>query len=1012
LSLEEDNKELIMATGIHTEKTFEAAIEESLLNNGDYVKGHSNDFDTSLGLFPSYITDFLKASQSKEWDKIANIHKADVEAKVTQRIIRELDLRGTLDVLRKGFTDYGVKFSMAHFKPESSLNPQAEINYNNNHLSITRQLYYEREGKNSLDMVIALNGLPIATIELKNQFTGQDISNAKKQYVFDRDATEPIFQFKKRSLVHFALDTDECSMTTKLAGKNTKYLPFNIGHNNGAGNPINKNGYRTSYLWEYVLTKDSLLDIVGKFLHLSVEDYELNGVKKQKESIIFPRYHQMQVVRELSKDAKEKGAGQNYLIQHSAGSGKSNSIAWLSYRLSSLHNDNNDRIFDSVIVITDRKVLDSQLQNTIYQFEHKQGVVQKIDENSQQLADAISAGSNIIITTLQKFPFILEKIGAIPNRKYAVIIDEAHSSQGGEASKKMKEVLSAKTLEEASTEESDSGLDEDAEDEMRKSMQARGKQDNLSFFAFTATPKAKTVEVFGTKGIDGKPKPFHLYSMKQAIEEGFILDVLKNYTTYKTYFKLSKQIEDDPNVNKKQAARAIGRFLSLHPHNLSQKTEVMVEHFRQVVAKKIGGKAKAMVVTGSRLHAVSYKEEFDNYIKEKGYTDIKTIVAFSGKVIRVGQPDATEVAMNGFKEKELPKKFGSGEYQLLLVADKYQTGFDQPLLHTMYVDKKLSGVKAVQTLSRLNRMCYGKEDTFILDFVNETEDILNSFQPYYELTTVAETTDPNHLYDLKGEIEKAQIIWQAEVDNFCNVFFKSSKALSVSEQGKLNSFIDPAVERYKKLPTESKDLNNAEVNQEDFKNTLKSFINLYSFLTQIMPFQDAELEKLFTYCRFLIKKLPRRSQKDRFQLGDEVSLEYYRLQKVSEQNIALEPLGEYGLDGKMEGGIRMAKEEKAALSEIIGVLNKKFGTDFTEADKLFFDQIEAELLADAKLGEQAKSNSMANFKFGFEDIFMDKLIGRMEQNQDIFTKMMDDKEFGGVVRDYMLKKVYTRLAGK
>ncbi len=998
-----------MANGIHTEKTFEAAIEESLLKNGGYVKGSSDDFDAGLGLFPSYVTNFIKASQPKEWDKIVNIHKADVEIKVIQRLIRELELRGTLDVLRKGFTDYGVKFSMAYFKPESTLNPQAEVNYNNNNLSATRQLYYEREGKNSLDMVIALNGLPIATIELKNQFTGQDITNAKKQYVFDRDATEPIFQFKKRSLVHFALDTDECWMTTKLAGKNTKYLPFNVGFNNGAGNPPNKHGYRTSYLWEYVFTKDSLMDIVGKFLHLSVEDYELNGVKKQKESIIFPRYHQLQVVRELTVDAKEKGAGQNYLIQHSAGSGKSNSIAWLSYRLSSLHNDTNERIFDSVIVITDRKILDNQLQNTIYQFEHKQGVVQKIDKDSQQLADAISAGSNIIITTLQKFPFILEKIGTVANRKYAVIIDEAHSSQGGEASKKMKEVLSAKTLEEAADEESDSGLDDDAEDEMRKSMQARGKQTNLSFFAFTATPKPKTVEVFGTKGTDGKPRPFNIYSMKQAIEEGFILDVLKNYTTYKTYFKLSKQIEDDPNVNKKQAARAIGRFLSLHPHNLSQKTEVIVEHFRQVVSKKIGGKAKAMLVTSSRLHAVSYKEEFDRYIKEKGYTDIKSIVAFSGKVIRTGLPDSTEVEMNGFKEKELPKKFGSGEYQLLLVADKYQTGFDQPLLHTMYVDKKLSGVKAVQTLSRLNRMCYGKEDTFILDFVNNTEDILTSFQPYYELTTIEESTDPNHLYDLKAEIERAQVIWQTEVDNFCNVFFKSAKALSVSEQGKLNAYIDPAVERFKKLRIESNDIAGEESNQEDFKNTLKSFINLYSFLSQIMPFHDVELEKLFTYTRFLNKKLPRRTKWDRFQLGDEVSLEYYRLQKISEQNIVMESQGEYGLDGKMDGGIRLAKEEKAALSEIIGILNKKFGTEFTEADKLFFDQIEAELILDTKLGEQAKSNSMANFKFGFEDIFMDKLIGRMEQNQDIFTKMMDDKEFGGLVRDYMLKKVYMRL---
>jgi type I restriction enzyme R subunit len=999
-----------MANGIHTEKTFEAAIEESLLTDGGYVKGRSEDFDTALGLFPTDITDFLKSSQPKEWDKISNIHKADIEAKVIQRLIRELELRGTLDVFRKGFTDYGVKFSMAYFMPESSLNPQAEINYGNNRLSITRQLYYEREGKNSLDMVIALNGLPVATIELKNQFTGQDITNAKKQYVFDRDANEPIFQFKKRTLVHFAVDTDECWMTTKLAGKNTKYLPFNIGHDNGAGNPPNKNGYRTSYLWEYVLAKDSLMDIIGKFLHLSVEDYEMGGVKKQKESIIFPRYHQLQVVRQITIDAKAKGAGQNYLIQHSAGSGKSNSIAWLSYRLSSLHDDADERIFDSVVVITDRKVLDNQLQKTIYQFEHKQGVVQKIDEDSQQLADAIVAGANIIITTLQKFPFILEKIGAIPNRKYAVIIDEAHSSQGGEASKKMKEVLSAKTLEEAEIEDDDAGLDDDAEDEIRKSMQARGKQANLSFFAFTATPKPKTIEVFGTKGTDGKPRPFHVYSMKQAIEEEFILDVLKNYTTYKTYFKLSKQIEEDPNVNKKQAARAIGRFLSLHPHNLAQKTEVMVEHFRQIVSKKIGGKAKAMVVTSSRLHAVSYKEEFDRYIKEKGYIDIKTIVAFSGKVIRTGFPDSTEVEMNGFKEKELPTKFGSGEYQLLLVADKYQTGFDQPLLHTMYVDKKLSGVKAVQTLSRLNRMCHGKEDTFILDFVNTTEDILESFRPYYVKTTVKESTDPNHLYDLVSEIEKAYIIWPSEVTNFCNVFFKSKKALSVSEQAKLNAYIDPAVERFKKLNEASNDLNGEEPNQEDFKNTLKSFINLYSFLSQIMPFQDVELEKYFTYIRFLYKKLPRRNQKDRFQLGDEVSLEYYRLQKIGEQNILMEPDEEYGLDGTMMGGIRLAKDEKAALSEIIGILNKKFGTEFTEADKLFFDQIEAELILDSKLGAQAKSNSMANFKFGFEDVFMDKLIARMEQNQDIFTKMMDDKEFGGLVKDYMLKKVYDRLS--
>lgn len=1000
-----------MAKGIHTEQTFEEAIESNLLEHGGYIRGNSTEFDVQLGLFPSYITNFLKQSQPKAWEKIANIHKDEVEKKVLQRLVKEIDFRGVLDVLRKGFTDYGVKFQMAYFKPESSLNPEADQLYKSNHLSVTRQLYYERVGKNSLDMVLSLNGLPIATIELKNQFSGQSVENAKKQYVYDREPNEPIFLFKKRALVHFAVDTDEAFMTTKLDGKNTRYLPFNLGYNNGAGNPPNPNGYRTSYLWEQVWSKDSFMDIIGKFLHLSVEEFEMNGVKKKKETIIFPRFHQMQVVRTVTADARTSGAGKNYLIQHSAGSGKSNSIAWLSYRLSSLHDDQNNRVFDSVIVITDRKVLDSQLQNTIYQFEHKDGVVQKIDKDSTQLANAITAGSHIIITTLQKFPFILDKIGEIPARKYAVIIDEAHSSQGGEATKKMKEVLSAKSLEDAERDEAYTGLEEDAEDEIRKSMQARGKQNNLSFFAFTATPKPKTVEVFGTIGKNGKPEPFHLYSMKQAIEEGFILDVLKSYTTYKTYFKLSKQIEDDPKVNKKKASRAIGRFMSLHPHNLAQKTEVMVEHFRQIVSKKIGGKAKAMVVTSSRLHAVRYKEEFDKYIKEKGYNDIKTIVAFSGKVIYDNAPEGvTEVEMNGFTEKELPRKFATDEYQLLLVADKYQTGFDQPLLHTMYVDKKLSGVKAVQTLSRLNRMCAGKEDTFVLDFANETQDILDSFQPYYELTSIRENSDPNHLYDLKSELEKANVIWESEVNNFCNIFFKTSKSLSASDQGKLNSYVDPAVERFKALPTEKDDAMGTITNQDDFKNTLQTFTRTYSFLTQIMPFSDVDLEKLFTYGRFLLKKLPRTSQNDKFKLGDEVSLEYYRLQKVAEQSILMESQSVYELEGGGQAGIRLTKEEEANLSEIINVLNKKFHTEFNTADKLLFDQIEEEMVMDEKLALQAKSNTIDNFKFGFEEMLLDKFISRMEQNQDIFTKMMDDKEFGDVVRSYMLKKVYDRLS--
>lgn len=1000
-----------MTKSIHTEATFEAAIEASLLENGGYVKGHSNDFDPFLGVFPNYIVEFIRTSQPKAWEKLNSIHKDDVEKKLVNRLLRELETRGTLDVLRNGFTDYGVKFKMAYFRPESSLNPDAEELYRSNHLSVTRQVYYQRIGKNSLDMVLALNGLPLITIELKNQFTGQTIKHAERQYRYDRDSAEMIFRFKQRSLVHFALDTDEASMTTKLDGDKTRYLPFNRGHNNGAGNPPNDVGYRTSYLWEDVWVKDSLMDIVEKFLHLQSEEYEVGGIKKFKETMIFPRFHQLEVVRKLTKHARDVGVGHNYLVQHSAGSGKSNSIAWLSYRLSSLHDASNNRIFDSVIVITDRRILDNQLQKTIYQFEHKEGVVQKIDKDSQQLADAISAGSNIIITTLQKFPFVIEKIGDLPKRNYAVIIDEAHSSQGGEASKNLKEVLSAKSLEEAEQEELQSGLEEDAEDAIRKSMEARGKQENLSFFAFTATPKAKTIQVFGTPDVDGKPKPFHLYSMKQAIQEGFILDVLQNYRTYKSFFSLSKKIEDDPKINKKQAARAIARFVSLHPHNLAQKTEVIIEHFRQVVSKKIGGKAKAMVVTSSRLHAVRYKEEFDRYIKEKGYSNLKTLVAFSGKVIYGAYPDGvTETDLNGFKEKELPERFASDDYQLLIVADKYQTGFDQPLLHTMYVDKKLHGVKCVQTLSRLNRMHAGKEDTFVLDFVNEAQDIQESFQPYYEMTIVEEQTDPNYLYDLKYEIEKAQIIWQSEVDNFCNVYFKSSKTLSVKEQGKLNAYIDPAVDRFRQLPLDSKTGDVVyEFSQESFKNSLQAFTRLYAFLTQIIPFSDVDLEKLFTYSKYLLKKLPRMHQADRFQLGDEVALEYYRLQKISEQNLVLEDKQEYGLDGRISTGIRIGNEEDEALSEIIKLLNNRFGTDFTSADRLLFDQIEEEMVSNERLASQAKSNTKDNFKFGFNEVALDMFISRMDQNQEIFTRMMDDKEFNGLVMNYLMERVYKRL---
>lgn len=1000
---------------ITTENTFEIAIEQALVQKGGYSIGDPNTYSKELGFFKDEILAFLQRSQPKKWEKISAIHGKDTENRVLQRLYKELDLRGALDVLRKGFVDYGVRFQMAYFKPASGLNPDAVQMYNSNSLKVYRQIYYSKKNKNSVDIVLGLNGLPVATLELKNQFTGQNVSHAKKQYKDTRDPKELLFSFKKRALVHFSVDSDEVYMATKLEGSKTFWLPFNQGNGNGKGNPINTSGdYRTAYLWNYILQKDSWLQILQQFIHLQTEEVISNGKIYKKEKMIFPRYHQLDAVREITNDTLKNGAGKNYLVQHSAGSGKSNSIAWLAYRLTSLHNTTNERIFDSVIVVTDRRVLDQQLQNTIYQFEHKQGVVQKIDKDSKQLADAISNGTNIIITTLQKFPYVIDKVGEIPDRKYAVIIDEAHSSQGGEASKKMKEVLGVVEDEENTAKEPYPTYGEGDDDEtilgqdivnscIEKSAQARGQQTNVSFFAFTATPKYKTLQVFGAKDEEGKPKPFHLYSMRQAIEEGFILDVLKNYTTYELYFKLTKAIEEDPQLNKKKTAKAIGKYVSLHPHNLAQKTEIIIEHFRSIVSKKIGGKAKAMVVCGSRLHAKRYFEEFKKYIKEKKYqNELKVIVAFSGKLKDDNYPDGVlESELNGFKEKELPQMFEKEEYKILIVADKYQTGFDQPLLHTMYVDKKLSGVKAVQTLSRLNRMCAGKEDTFVLDFANDRETIFNSFQPYYEVTTVTDETDINHLYDLKARLDAFQVYWQEEIDEFANVYFHPNTNLNNAKNQKyLYSFTDPSVERFKELEDEK---------QDEFKKSIRSWTNLYSFLAQIMPFVDAEFEKFYAFAKLLQTRLPKRDLSETFQLSDEVALEYYRLEKIKEGSIDLLKGEEGELSGTTEAGLKRTKEEEALLSEIVSVLNDRFGTEFEEADKLFFDQIEAELMEDEKLQKQAKANKMDTFKYAFEDMFMTKLIGRMDQNQDIFEKILEDKMFGDLVKELMMKKIYRKM---
>lgn len=974
----------------HTEKGFENAIESSLLASGGFVQGDPNNFNRELALDQNILVAFLKDSQPDVWDKLEVVHGSDAATKIVQYIATECDQRGMLDVLRKGITDHGVKIRLAFFRPASGLNDETLALYGKNVLTITRQVKYSTKNENSIDVLISLNGLPIATAELKNPFTKQTVEHAIRQYQETRDPNEPLFRFKARALVHFAVDPDLVYMTTRLAGKSTRFLPFNLGDNGGKGNPSNVTGYKTSYLWEIIWQRESWLDIIARFIHLQKDD--------GKERIIFPRYHQLDAVRRLVAHSQLAGEGQNYLIQHSAGSGKSNTIGWLAHRLANLHDGKDKVVFDSIIVITDRRILDKQLQDTIYQFDHKQGVVAKIDENSKQLGEALKSGTRIIITTLQKFSFVMEKTAGMPKRRYAVIVDEAHSSQSGESAANLRRVLGAKTLNDAEKEEAAVEEIDPIEDEIVKTIESRGPQKNICFFAFTATPKFKTLKLFGQPGIDGKPLPFHLYSMRQAIEEGFILNVLRNYTTYKLFYRLTKAVEDDPEVEKRKAVRAIARFVSLHPHNLAQKTEVMVEHFRQFTRHKIGGKAKAMVVTRSRLHAVRYKMEFDRYLAEKGYTDTKVLVAFSGTVMDENGLKFTEPEMNGFPEKEVPERFKSDDYQILLVAEKYQTGFDQPLLHTMYVDKKLDGLHAVQTLSRLNRIYPGKEDTFILDFVNEVSDIKDAFKPYYEQTEIADDVDPNLLYQLKTKLDAVQIFWQSEIDQFAKVFFKPKADQKPSDQGQLHKIIDPAVDRFKATDEEA---------QEAFRHTLQEYLRLYAFLSQIINFVDVDLEKLYAYGRLLATKLPKRKDEP-LNLDGDVAMTYYRLQKMYEGAAALNVGETSPIFGPGEVGTGKNEKIEAPLSEIIHVLNEKFGTDFTPEDQLLFDQVIGDLISDEEMRQQAVNNTLDQFRLVFDKKAIAAFLERMERNENITSKFMSNENLRKTALEWMLQQVFVK----
>jgi type I restriction enzyme, R subunit len=1038
---------------VHSEMAFEAGVEAHLLAHG-WVQGTASHYRRDLGLDTAVLFEFIGATQPQEWERLLGLHGgADrAQAAFAKRLASEIDSRGTIDVLRRGVDDLGVKIRLAFFRPAHELTPGLRSLYDANRLVVTRQVHHsESNPADSVDLLLSLNGLPVATAELKNEVTGQSVVDAKRQYRKDRNPKDVLFA--KRAVVHFAVDQDLVFLTTRLAGDSTEFLPFNqgsggAGQPGGKGNPPNPGGYRTAYLWERVWQRDAWLDLLHRFVHESRP--RKGGKKNASARVIFPRYQQWDVVLRLAEHAWTHGPGRNYLVQHSAGSGKSNSIAWLAHRLSTLHTaadptllgeaatraglGPNERVFNKVIVVTDRVVLDRQLQDTIWQFDHTPGVVERIDRSSQQLADALAgAKAQVIITTLQKFPVIAKSATDLAGSRFAVIVDEAHSSQSGESAKGLKAVLSvpspatadsgqdplaAAEAHDATAEELDDPQEALAAEveALQRSVATRGRQPNLSFFAFTATPKHKTLELFGERIPDPavesgeRLEPFHLYSMRQAIEEGFILDVLANYVTYDTYFRLANGLgpTDDPEVDRRKANAALARFVALHPTNLAQKSEIIVKHFRAVTRRQIGGKAKAMVVTRSRLHAVRYRQAIQKYLDEQHITDLRALVAFSGTVEDPDLPGVTytEPSMNCFPESETAARFkgdppfAPGDYHVLIVAEKYQTGFDEPLLHTMYVDKRLDGVKAVQTLSRLNRIAPGKDSTFVLDFANEAEDIQAAFRPFYEVSWT-EPTDPNVLFNLRSRIMHHAVIDPEEMREMVSALL----ATDAKAHAALYAKTDPAVERYLALPQLD--------DREDFRTALRDFTRTYAFLGQVVPFRSTELEELFYYGKILLTRLPKTEDDDGgLDLGDAAVLTHIRTQVEGEHNLSLaegqaEPVK--GIGGGGRGAQHVA--DKELLSHIIDLLNERFGTDLGEADRVWFEQQVQAATERQDLRRVAEGNTEEQFGYVFDREFQNVVMDRSAANDNLLRMFFDKPEFAAALTTWARHEVFTKIRG-
>ena len=982
---------------ILTEKEYQHYIMDELVKHGYVIRNAKTDYDRAFAMDRGMLFKFLQNTQPEAMDALTKIYKDKTEDTVISFLNAEMTKeRGSLlNVLKNGIEISNQKLNLLYRKPATTFNKEANRLYNENIFSVMEEVVIS--DKERIDLVIFVNGLAVISMELKCNHAKQSYHDAITQYRTERDPKNRLFRFKAGCLVNFAMDLDEVYMATKLDGESTFFLPFNMGNGTGieagAGNPIFKDKYSVSYMWEDILTKDTLVELITQFVFIdrTEEKDENTGRKKIKEKLIFPRFHQLDVIRKLLADIYVNKSSLNYLIQHSAGSGKTNSIAWLAHRLTSLHDAEQKIIFDKIIIVTDRVVVDRQLQKAVTGMEHKSGLIRVMDEKctSADLADALSGNTKIIATTIQKFPYIVDNVKNMQNRTFAVIIDEAHSSTSGKDMAAVTKALSA-------GEDEDMDVEDMLVDEIRRS----GKQNNVSIFAFTATPKATTLQQFGRLNDKGQYQAFHVYSMKQAIEEGFILDVLQNYVEYNTFYHINKKILDDPEMKTSDAKRQIARFIKLHETNIAQRIEIIIEHFRTTVMNELGGKAKAMVITSSREEAVKYKLAFEEYIKRKNYNDIKALVAFSGKLkLKNDDTEYSEAMMNGFSEDKLTREFDKDDYQVLLVANKYQTGFDQPKLCAMYVLKKLKNVAAVQTLSRLNRICppYTKK-TFILDFVNSCEDMEKAFAPYYTTTLLSNTVTPQTIYELEAKVDGFYVVDPADIEDFSQLLY--SGEITSKIKTRLNFLLNKSVKQLEKYDVPK---------QREFITNVRHFIRFYEFLIQVTCFEDVELHKKYVYLTHLEARLNIGDKGGGYNLDGKLQATNFVQKKEKETKntkITGAPVVKLPVPG--DGSITEAAKEK--LSQIIEEINSKMGTKFdTDVAVKSMLQIKDLMMKSDSLKTSAKNNTEADFKDSFYSNVDDALIDGLEQNQDFYTLLLNNDEVKRNVLDIFVPEIYNMM---